>query len=134
MALSGAGAALVVGTALGYALAVAAYVSGLRIRRLRRLPDWDLRPGRPLPEPVQWHLLVGVAAGLLLFLAALTSLGAPEVRGLPLPTLAAAFLAVLSGAARVFLGGSGRLHLLAVTFGLPVLLANALWLLLGPSG
>lgn len=92
--------------------------------RLRRLPDGNLQRGRPLPDAVQWHLLTGFAAGFILLVGGLAALGAVETAGLPLPTLAAAFLVVLSGAARAFLGGSGRLHLAAVVIALPVFAAN----------
>lgn len=95
---------------------------------MRRLPDWDVGRGRPLPESLQWHALTGFAAGFVLLLGGLGALGAAETTGLPLPTLAALFLVVLSGAARAFLGGSGRLHAAAVAVALPVLLAHLILL------
>lgn len=97
---------------------------------MRRLPDWDLGRGRPLPETLQWHALTGFAAGFILLLGGLGALGAAETTGLPLPTLAAVFLVVLSGAARAFLGGSGRLHSAAVAVALPVLLIHLLFIII----
>lgn len=120
---------LLAGYGLGYGLLVLAYLSGWRVARLRRLPDWELRPGRPLPEAVQSHVLAGLAGGLLFLLAGLSALSGAAAPGLPLPALAAAALAVLTGAVRLLLGGSGRPHLVAVLAAAPVLLAHALLLL-----
>lgn len=107
---------------LGYGMLAAAYASGVRIRRLGRLEN-RRATDRPLPEPLQWHMLTGFAAGGILTLASLVTISRSAEIGLTVPALAAVSLIVLSGAARVFLGGRGRLHLAAVIIGAPVFLA-----------
>lgn len=113
------------GNAFIFGLAGAAYATGIRISRLRRVTHWDPGPGRPIPPPLQAHMAWGFLTGLFTLLVTLNAfsqgLGSPAAVAL----LAGVLLSVLTGAARTFLGGSGTMHLL-VTASAGAALAAAL--------
>ncbi len=111
--------ALLLATAFAYVLLIIAYLTGFRIWRMSRLPDWDAGAGKPAPPALQAHMAWGGVAGLFLVLGSLNALSAAGEAGpLPVVVLAATALTVISGVARVYMGGGGRLHLLAALAGL----------------
>lgn len=99
------------GNVFVFGLAAAAYATGIRIARLRRVTHWTPGPGRPLPPHVQAHMAWGFLTGLFSLIVTLNSfslgLGGPAA----VAFLAGVALSVLTGAARTFLGGSGTMHL-----------------------
>ncbi len=99
------------GNAFVFGLAGAAYATGIKIARLRRVTHWTPAPGRPLPPHVQAHMAWGFLTGLFALLVTLNAfslgLGGPAA----VAFLAGVALSVLTGAARTFLGGSGTMHL-----------------------
>lgn len=110
------------GTAAAFLLLILAYQSGHRIKRMRRATDLAIGGGKPLPPTLQWHMLWGFATGMLFLLGDLTVLSSGNAGWVHPATLAGLSLIILSGAARAFLGGSGRLHLASAAAGLLIFL------------
>lgn len=126
---------LMAGLGAGNVMLVLAYLTGARISSMRRLPDLAAA-ARAIPVPVQWHMVWGLSATALMLLSDLNALSWGAGSAAHVATMLAAFAASLTGAARLFMGGSGRAHLLAAAAGalafaagLAVYVAQALRLL-----
>lgn len=113
-----------IGMIASLATLVMAYISGLRILRLLRLHDLTLAYGRRIPEPLQWHMVWGLATGALFLFGELTVMSWGAGGWISPLTLAITAIAVISGLARTFMGGSGRLHMVTVLIAIPVYLAR----------
>lgn len=114
----------ITGTAASFAALVMAYTTGLRILRLLRLHDLTLAYGKRTPEPLQWHMVWGLATGALFLVGELTVMSWGAGGWISPLTLAFTALAVVSGLGRTFMGGSGRLHMIAIILAAPIYLAR----------
>ncbi len=115
--------ALLAGLGAGNALLVLAYVTGARIAAMRRLPDLA-GLAKAIPAPLQWHMVWGLSATALIFVSDLNALSWGVGGAAHVATMGAAFAAALTGAARLYMGGSGRAHLLAVAAGAAIFVAG----------
>lgn len=115
---------LLIGTAFAYALLIVAYVTGFKILRMSRLPDWETVTGKNLPPALQAHMAWGGVAGFFLFLGSLNAVTGSGATTLPMLIMAATALVVITGIARVYMGGSGRLHMLAAFAAITVFIAG----------
>lgn len=116
---------MLLGNGLALALVLLSYLSGLRVRGLRRHDRLEFGPGRPMPPALQWHAVAGLFAGANAAVVAFAALGSPFGSAAHGAGLLAAAAAVFTGAGRLFFGAGGRWHLLAAAAALP---AFALWL------
>lgn len=114
----------VVVSVLSFGLVIVAYTTGLRISPMRKLPQLEMASGKPIPPALQNHMMWGFGAGVLFLLGGLNTQSWGVSNPGTVATMAGAFLTVLSGAARTFMGGSGRLHLLAAYGSLAAFLAG----------
>lgn len=99
------------GNAFVFGLAAAAYATGIKIARLRRVTHWTPGPGRPIPPQLQTHMAWGFLTGLFTLLVTLNAFSLGVGGPASVAFLAGVALSVLTGAARTFLGGSGTMHL-----------------------
>lgn len=116
--------AMLLGSAAALFLTFLAYVSGLKVMRLRRLDRLEYGPGRPMPSALQWHAVAGLFAGANVAVDAFAGLSSPFGGAAHTASLAAAAALVLTGASRVFFSGSGRWHLLAAMLAVGVFAAR----------
>ncbi len=114
----------IAGTAGAFLALILAYTSGLKIMRIARVQDLQASYGKRMPEQLQWHMVLGLATGAL-FLVVELSIMSWGAGGWTSPAaLGATALVGISGLARTFMGGSGRLHMISALVALPVYLAR----------
>lgn len=126
--------AMLLGSLAAFFLIVLAYVSGLKVMRLRRLDRLEYGPGRSMPPALQWHAVAGFFAGANVAVDAFAALSSPFGGAAHTASLAAAAALVFTGASRVFFGGSGRWHLLAAALAVAVFAARVAGFLGSLSG